>query len=72
MPMAVALAAAAFKLYPYGGQARIMQYIAPAVCLMAGLGLSTLLGWLPRAIARAAAMRVAAITLAVAGVVLLA
>ena len=47
MPMGVALAVAALKLYPYGGQARIMQYIAPAVCLMAGLGLSTLLGWLP-------------------------
>ena len=71
-PMALALSVAALRLYPYGGQARITQYLAPAICLLAGLGLSTVLGWLPRANARAAAMRVAAITLAAAGVVLLA
>jgi hypothetical protein len=71
MPMGVALTAAALKLYPYGGEARVMQYIAPAVCLMAGLALSTLLALLRRPIARAAAMRVAAITLAVMGIVAL-
>ena len=69
MPMGVALAVAALRLYPYGGQARIMQYIAPAICLMAGLGLSTLLGWLPRPAGRAAAIRVAALTLAAVGIV---
>ena len=47
MPMAVALATAGLKLYPYGGQARIMQYLAPAICLLAGTGLSVLLG-IPR------------------------
>jgi len=72
MPMVVALAAAALRLFPYGGEARLMQYVAPAICLMAGLGLSTLLGWFPRPAGRAAAIRVAAITLGVAGVVLLA
>jgi hypothetical protein len=70
-PMAMGLTVAALRLYPYGGQARITQYLAPAICLLAGLGVSTVLGWLPRAIARAAALRVAAVTLAVAGVFLL-
>ena len=71
MPMGMALAAAALRLYPYGGQARIMQYIAPAICLMAGLGLSTLLEFVPRPTGRAAAIRVAAITLAVVGIITL-
>ena len=61
------MAAAALKVYPYGGQARIMQYLAPAICLMAGLGLSVLLGWLPRPTGRAVAVRVAALTLAAVG-----
>jgi hypothetical protein len=69
-PMGVALSVAGLRLYPYGGQARITQYLAPAICLMAGLGLSTVVEWLPRAIARAAALRTAAVTLALAGVAL--
>jgi hypothetical protein len=69
MPMGLALAVAALKLYPYGGQARIMQYIAPAICLMAGLGLSTLLGCLPRPAGRAAAIGGAAVALAALGIV---
>jgi len=71
MPMGVALTAAALRLYPYGGEARIMQYIAPAVCLMAGMGLSFLLTLFRRPIARAAAIRVAAITLGAMGIVAL-
>ncbi len=71
MPMGVALAVAALRLYPYGGQARIMQYIAPAICLMAGLGLSTLLGRLLRPARRVVAVRVAAVTLGAAGIVAL-
>ena len=67
MPMALALAAAALKLYPYGGQARIMQYIAPAVCLLAGLGLSVLLELLPWPGGRRAAIRFVVSTLAVGG-----
>ncbi len=72
MPMAVAFVAAAIKLYPYGGQARIMQYLAPAICLLAGPGLSDLLGFLPRATVRAAVLRVAAGALAMMGIALLA
>jgi hypothetical protein len=71
MPMVVATGAAALRRYPYGGEARIMQYAAPAICLMAGLGLSTLLNWLPRPFSRARAVRNVAVGLGVAGVVLL-
>jgi hypothetical protein len=71
MPMAVALGVAVPRLYPYGGQARIMQYIAPTVCLMAGLGLSTFLAWTLRPKRRAAAIRIAAAIMAAAGIIAL-
>ena len=71
MPMGIALAAAVLKLYPYGGEPRIMQYIAPAVCLMAGLAAGALLELFRYSGRRAAAIRVAAMTLAVMGVVAL-
>jgi hypothetical protein len=67
MPMVVALGAAALRLYPYGVQARIMQYIAPSVCLLAGAGLATVLGRPTGATARATAVRITAATLALAG-----
>jgi hypothetical protein len=71
MPMGVALVAAALKLYPYGGEPRIMQYIAPSVCLLTGLASSLLLGMFPPPRSRATALRAAAVTLAVMGVVAL-
>jgi hypothetical protein len=49
-PFAVAIAAAALQRYPYGGPvphgspARVMQYLAPAICLFAGVGAAALLG----------------------------
>jgi hypothetical protein len=45
-PLAVAMVAAGLHLYPYGGPAphgsaaRIMQYAAPGLCLLIGLGFS--------------------------------
>jgi hypothetical protein len=42
-PFALTLAASAVHRYPYGGEARTMQFVAPAVCLMAGLGAATLM-----------------------------
>jgi hypothetical protein len=49
-PFALALLAAAIKRYPYGGvahgsPARVMQYLAPSICLLAGLGCATLIGF---------------------------
>ncbi len=59
-PFGLALVAAAIKRYPYGGvahgsPARVMQYLAPSICLLAGAGSATLLGYLrsPRVRARA-------------------
>ena len=48
-PFGMALAAAAMRRYPYGGPvahgspARVMQYLAPSICLLAGLGAAALL-----------------------------
>jgi hypothetical protein len=46
-PFALTLAAAALRRYPYGGEARQMQYLAPAICLLAGLGAAAVLRLLP-------------------------
>lgn len=35
--------AAVFRRYPYGGHARVLQFLVPAVALMSGLGAATLL-----------------------------
>jgi hypothetical protein len=42
-PFGLGLLAAVLGRYPYGGSARTMQYVAPAICLCAGLGLARLL-----------------------------
>ena len=42
-PAALSLFAAFLKLYPYGGSARTNQHLAPAICLLAGVGLVGLL-----------------------------
>ena len=52
-PFGLALMAAAIKRYPYGGvahgsPARVMQYLAPSICLLAGLGSATVLGFFRR------------------------
>jgi hypothetical protein len=45
LPLAVAMAAAFLGKYPYGESARTMQFAAPAICLLAGLGGAAMLGW---------------------------
>jgi 4-amino-4-deoxy-L-arabinose transferase-like glycosyltransferase len=53
VPFGLNLLAALMWKYPFGGCARLTQYAAPAVCLLAGLGTATLIGWLfrtPRAV----------------------
>jgi hypothetical protein len=46
-PLAMALAAAVLRRYPYGNEARQMQFAAPAFCLLAGLGAAWLLHAIP-------------------------
>ncbi|MDB5350872.1 MAG: hypothetical protein JWN86_2119 [Planctomycetota bacterium] len=48
VPFALGLTAAFLGRYPYGGSARTMQYVAPAIGLMAGLGAAVLLARVPR------------------------
>jgi hypothetical protein len=47
-PFALTFLAAALHKYPYGGEARHMQYVAPAVCLLMAVGTAALIGMLPR------------------------
>ncbi len=48
-PLPLMLIAAALKKYPYGTSVRISMHMAPAFCLLAGVGLSsTLRSWLSR------------------------
>lgn len=42
-PATLGLLAACLQKYPYGGTARTMLYLAPAICLFAGLGAWTLI-----------------------------
>ena len=42
-----AFVAAALRKYPYGFETRTMQFIAPAVCLLAGAGLDAMMGLIP-------------------------
>lgn len=47
-PAVPAFAAAALRAYPYGGSARTMLYMAPAICLLSGHGVLTIAVWLSR------------------------
>jgi hypothetical protein len=54
-PFALGLVAAFLGRYPYGGEARIVQYLAPSICLLTGLGMAALLARISRpALARSA------------------
>jgi hypothetical protein len=48
VPAALGLLAAFLGRYPYGGAPRIMLYLAPSICLLAGAGASRWLARLPR------------------------
>lgn len=66
-PFGLALVAAGLRRYPYGGEARQMQFVAPAICLLAGLGLASALEALPRERARRVGTVAAMVVLVVAG-----
>jgi len=67
-PFGLALVAAALRRYPYGGEARIMQFLAPAICLLVGTGSAALLAMIPGPRPRARATAAAAVALVAAGV----
>jgi hypothetical protein len=66
-PFGMGLIAAAVGKYPYGGTARTMQYLAPSICLLAGLGLGALCGRLPRPLLRRGLLGVSLVALAAFG-----
>lgn len=68
-PLPLTFLAAALHRYPYGGSARVSLYMAPAFCLLAGVGLSAVLkAGLPRRRVPAG-IRVAALIMAVIAIV---
>lgn len=68
-PLLFNFIAAAMQRYPYGYSARLAQHVAPAFCLLAGLGLATILrvSFPARRVPRA--MRVATLVLASCAVI---
>jgi hypothetical protein len=59
-PFVLGLVSGVLRLYPYGDNERLVQYLGPAICLLAGLGAAQL-----AALVRPAAPRRAAVALAV-------
>jgi hypothetical protein len=51
-PFGLGLVAAFLGRYPYGGAPRVMQYLAPSICLLMGLGAMFLLSHLPQFVHR--------------------
>jgi hypothetical protein len=47
-PIALNLLAAILRKYPYGGSCRLCQHLAPGICILAGLGVATLVERLRR------------------------
>lgn len=68
-PFPLMLIAASLEAYPYGGSARVAQHVAPAICLLAGAGLSYLLrlGPQPRLEKRAMVVVVVCVLLILGG-----
>jgi hypothetical protein len=76
-PFGLGIAAAALKRYPYGGvadgsPARVMQYLAPSICLLAGIGFAGLLAVLGDRRPRLRVLPLALVLLAVVGAIPLA
>ena len=74
-PFGMALAAAAMRRYPYGGPvahgspARVVQYLAPSICLLAGIGAATVLEMVRDPRRRRRAVRTALVFLAAVGII---
>lgn len=55
-PFGVAMVAAFVRAYPYGGSARVMQYVAPMICLLAAFGVAWLVSQLRSSVTRQRAL----------------
>jgi hypothetical protein len=74
-PLVLAIVGAACRLYPYGGPAphgsaaRIMQYAAPSLCLLVGLGASRILDFVRSERLKSRLVRWSCVILVVVGLV---
>jgi hypothetical protein len=66
-PFGLTLVAASLRRYPYGGEARIAQHLAPMICLLTGLGASVVVLTLPRPRDRSRGLALALIGLGLLG-----
>jgi hypothetical protein len=71
-PFALALAASVVRRYPYGGSARQMQFLAPSICILAGLGAAWFLRAFSWPIVRRGVISLVLVLLAGAGLVAMA
>ena len=69
-PCVMGLAAAGLGQYPYGGAPRLTQYLAPSICLLAGLGASVVVARLSPGARRRRALALSLALLAAIGVFL--
>jgi len=67
-PFALALLAASLHRYPYGSEARLMQFVAPSICLLSGQGAAIVLGWVRPPASRRKVLVVAMAGLVVCGI----
>jgi hypothetical protein len=51
-PFLLGFAAGALHLYPFGDNERLVQYLAPAICLTSGLGLAAIVARCPHSVRR--------------------
>jgi len=68
-PFALAFLAASLHRYPYGSEARLMQFVAPSICLLSGQGAAIVLGWVRPPTLRRKLLMVAMLCLVVCGIV---
>jgi len=68
-PFALALLAASLQRYPYGSEARLMQFAAPSICLLSGQGAAIVLSWVRPPALRRKLLLVGMVCLVVCGIV---
>jgi len=68
-PFALAFLAASLHRYPYGSEARLMQFVAPSICLLSGQGAAIVLGWVRAPIVRRKLLMATMLGLVVCGIV---
>jgi hypothetical protein len=70
-PFGLALLASGLGLYPYGGSTRVVLYLAPTICLLAGVGAAELAAALPVPIYRRRTLFWGLASIATMGLILL-